>query len=111
MENGVVAGYPMVDIKAIVLDGKYHEVDSSELAFKIAGSMAFKEACEKADPVMLETIMEVEVVTPQDSRHGKSRRRAGHRGSRAAGDDVRLRDAAALDDAGPRNLHDAIRRV
>ncbi|MGA6971006.1 MAG: elongation factor G [Candidatus Binatus sp.] len=66
MENGVVAGYPMVDIKAIVLDGKYHEVDSSELAFKIAGSMAFKEACEKADPVLLEPIMEVEVVTPQD---------------------------------------------
>jgi elongation factor G len=66
MENGVVAGYPMVDIKAVVLDGKYHEVDSSELAFKIAGSMAFKEACEKADPVLLEPIMEVEVVTPQD---------------------------------------------
>ena len=66
MENGVVAGYPMVDIKAIVLDGKYHEVDSSELAFKIAGSMAFKEACEKADPILLEPVMEVEVVTPQE---------------------------------------------
>ncbi len=66
MENGVVAGYPMVDIKAIVLDGKYHEVDSSELAFKIAGSMAFKECCEKADPILLEPVMEVEVVTPQE---------------------------------------------
>jgi len=66
MENGVVAGYPMVDIKAVVLDGKYHEVDSSELAFKIAGSMAFKEACEKADPILLEPVMEVEVVTPQE---------------------------------------------
>jgi len=65
MENGVVAGYPMVDIKAIVLDGKYHEVDSSELAFKIAGSMAFKECCEKADPILLEPVMDVEVVTPQ----------------------------------------------
>ncbi|HEX3409968.1 MAG TPA: elongation factor G [Candidatus Binataceae bacterium] len=66
METGVLAGYPMVDIKAIVLDGKYHEVDSSELAFKIAGSMAFKEAVEKAKPVLLEPVMDVEVVTPQD---------------------------------------------
>jgi elongation factor G len=66
MENGVVAGYPMVDIKAIVLDGKYHEVDSSELAFKIAGSMAFKECCEKAEPILLEPVMDVEVVTPQE---------------------------------------------
>ena len=127
MENGVVAGYPMVDIKAIVLDGKYHEVDSSELAFKIAGSMAFKEACEKAEPILLEPVMDVEVVTPQefmgevigdleraarqDSRHGKSRRRAGHRGPRPARHHVRLRDAAALDDPGPRDLHDAVRRV
>jgi elongation factor G len=66
MENGVVAGYPMVDIKATVLDGKYHEVDSSELAFKIAGSMAFKECCEKAQPILLEPVMDVEVVTPQE---------------------------------------------
>ena len=66
MENGVVAGYPMVDIKATVLDGKYHEVDSSELAFKIAGSMAFKECCERAQPIMLEPVMDVEVVTPQE---------------------------------------------
>jgi len=62
----VIAGYPMVDIKATLLDGKYHEVDSSELAFKIAGSMAFKEACDKAAPQMLEPVMDVEVVTPQD---------------------------------------------
>jgi elongation factor G len=66
METGVLAGYPMVDVKAIVIDGKYHEVDSSELAFKIAGSMAFKEAVEKANPVLLEPVMDVEVVTPQD---------------------------------------------
>jgi elongation factor G len=66
MESGVLAGYPMVDIKATLLDGKYHEVDSSELAFKIAGSIAFKEACDKAAPLLLEPVMEVEVVTPQD---------------------------------------------
>jgi elongation factor G len=66
METGVLAGYPMVDLKASLLDGKYHEVDSSELAFKIAGSIAFKEACEKASPVLLEPVMDVEVVTPQD---------------------------------------------
>ncbi len=66
MESGVLAGYPMVDIRATLLDGKYHEVDSSELAFKIAGSMAFKEACERADAVLLEPVMEVEVVTPQE---------------------------------------------
>ncbi len=66
MENGVLAGYPMVDLRVTLLDGKYHEVDSSELAFKIAGSMAFKEAAEKASPVLLEPVMDVEVVTPQE---------------------------------------------
>jgi elongation factor G len=66
METGVLAGYPMVDLRAVLLDGKYHEVDSSELAFKIAGSMAFKDAAEKAHPVLLEPVMEVEVVTPQE---------------------------------------------
>ncbi|HLW70698.1 MAG TPA: elongation factor G [Candidatus Binataceae bacterium] len=66
MESGVLAGYPMVDLKAALLDGKYHEVDSSELAFKIAGSIAFKEACAKARPVLLEPVMDVEVVTPQE---------------------------------------------
>jgi len=66
MESGVIAGYPMVDIKAIVTYGSYHEVDSSEMAFKIAGSMCFKEAAAKADPVILEPIMSLEVVTPED---------------------------------------------
>lgn len=65
-ENGILAGYPVVDIKATLYDGSYHEVDSSEMAFKIAGSMAFKEAARKAKPVILEPIMNVEVVTPED---------------------------------------------
>ena len=63
---GVLAGYPTVDIRATLVDGKYHEVDSSEMAFKIAGSMVFKEAARKAKPVLLEPIMSVEVVTPED---------------------------------------------
>ncbi len=66
MEFGVLAGYPMVDVKVTLLDGAYHEVDSSEMAFKIAGSMAFKEAARKADPVLLEPMMSVEVRTPED---------------------------------------------
>jgi elongation factor G len=64
--SGVLAGYPVVDIKVTLFDGSYHEVDSSEMAFKIAGSMAFKEGCSKAKPVLLEPIMKVEVVTPED---------------------------------------------
>ena len=66
MEFGILAGYPLVDIKVTLLDGGYHDVDSSELAFKIAGSMAFKEAARKADPVLLEPMMSVEVTTPED---------------------------------------------
>ena len=62
---GVVAGYPVVDIKATVYDGSYHEVDSSEIAFKIAANMAFREACKRAKPILLEPIMKVEVVTPE----------------------------------------------
>jgi elongation factor G len=66
MENGVVAGYPVVDVKVTLYDGSYHDVDSSEMAFKIAGSMAVREGALKADPVLLEPIMKVEVVTPED---------------------------------------------
>ena len=66
MENGVIAGYPVVDIKVTLYDGSYHDVDSSEMAFKIAGSMCFKEGAAKASPVLLEPIMKVEVVTPED---------------------------------------------
>jgi len=66
MQTGVLAGYPVVDISVELFDGSYHEVDSSEMAFKIAASMAFKDACKKANPVLLEPIMDVEVVTPED---------------------------------------------
>ena len=64
LENGVLAGYPVVDVRVSLVFGSYHDVDSSEMAFKIAGSMAFKEACRQAKPIILEPIMEVEVVTP-----------------------------------------------
>ncbi len=65
LQNGVLAGYPVVDVKASLIDGSYHEVDSSEMAFKIAGSMAFKDAAKKASPVLLEPVMDVEVVVPE----------------------------------------------
>ena len=66
LQSGVVAGFPVVDVKVTLYDGSYHEVDSSEMAFKIAGSMAFKEACRKADPVLLEPIMRVSVIVPDE---------------------------------------------
>ena len=66
MQSGILAGYQVVDVKVTLYDGSYHEVDSSEMAFKIAGSMAFKEACRKADPVILEPIMRVNVIVPDD---------------------------------------------
>jgi len=66
MKNGVIAGYPLIDIKATLLDGSYHEVDSSELAFKAAGSIALKEGVKKANPVLLEPIMELEVIVPEE---------------------------------------------
>ncbi len=67
MENGVIAGFPVVDVKVTLYDGSYHEVDSSEMAFKIAGSMGFKEGAKMADPVLLEPVMKVEVVTPEEN--------------------------------------------
>jgi elongation factor G len=66
MEGGILAGYPMVDVKAEVFDGSYHDVDSSEMAFKIAASIGFKEGCLRASPILLEPIMSCEVVTPDD---------------------------------------------
>src|SRR5262249_55220625 len=66
MEGGVLAGYPMVDLKVSIFDGSYHDVDSSEMAFKIAASIGFKEGCLRAGPILLEPIMACEVVTPED---------------------------------------------
>ena len=66
MESGTLGGYPVVDIKATLVDGSYHEVDSSELAFKIAASMAFKDGMAKGKPILLEPIMKLEVVTPEE---------------------------------------------
>ncbi len=123
MENGVLAGYEMVDLAVMVIDGSYHDVDSSEMAFKIAGSMAFKEACRKASPKLLEPIMRVEVVVPEDymgpvisdlnSRRGQiagpriALRKRNHQRAGAAGRDVRLRHRYSQPDAGPRQLYDA----
>ena len=66
MENGIFAGFPMVDVKIAVYDGTFHEVDSSEMAFKIAGSMALQDAVKRASPVLLEPIMKIEVTTPEE---------------------------------------------
>ena len=66
LETGVKAGYPMVDVRATLVDGKYHDTDSSEIAFKVAGSLALKEAAKRAKPVLLEPIMAIEVVVPND---------------------------------------------
>lgn len=67
MQNGVLVGYPMVDIKAVLLDGKYHEIDSTELAYRIAGSLAFQDAATKASPVLLEPVMDVEITVPDEN--------------------------------------------
>ena len=67
MDNGVLGGYPLVDIRATLIGGSFHEVDSSEMAFKIAGSMALREGAEKAGPVLLEPVMKIEVVVPETS--------------------------------------------
>ena len=66
MEAGVIAGYPLVKVKVTLFDGSFHDVDSSEIAFKVAGSMAFKDGALKANPVLLEPIMSLEVVTPEE---------------------------------------------
>ena len=125
--SGVKAGYPMVDVRVELVDGKYHDVDSSEMAFKIAGSMAIQEAARRAKPVLLEPVMSVEVVTPEEflgdvigdlsRRRGKvagpgaARKRARRPRLRAARRDVRLRDRRAVVDPGPRDLHDAVRAL
>ena len=66
MQSGVLAGFPVVDVRATLYDGSYHDVDSSEMAFRIAGSMAFKNGMAKADPVLLEPVMRIEIVVPEE---------------------------------------------
>ncbi len=127
MESGVLAGFPVVDIKVQLVDGSYHDVDSSEMAFKVAGSMAFKEAARRAKPVLLEPIMAVEVVTPEDymgdvigninSRRGQIEGMEPRGNAQvdprpgAAGRDVRLRHRRAHHEPGARHLHDAVPAV
>ena len=116
LETGIYAGYPVVDVKVTLYDGSFHEVDSSEMAFKIAGSLAIKDAFQKADPAILEPIMKVEVTMPEDfmgdvigdlnsrrghidAHGGTAVRAAPHPGGarlRAAGRDVRLRHRPAV---------------
>ena len=124
LETGIYAGYPVVDVKVTLVDGSYHEVDSSEMAFKIAGSMAAKDAFAKGDPTILEPIMRVEVTMPEqfmgdvigdlNSRRGhiegmESRGiDAGRPGVRAARPDVRLRHGPAVDDPGSRVVVDGV---
>ena len=125
LESGVKAGYPMVDVRATLVDGKYHDTDSSEVAFKIAGSLALKEAAKRAKPVLLEPVMSVEVVTPQEFLGdviGDLSKRRGRvegqeprgnalavTGPRAARRDVRLRHRSALEHPGSSRLFHAVR--
>jgi translation elongation factor EF-G len=126
LDNGVLAGYPIIDVKVELVDGSYHDVDSNEMAFKIAGSMALKEGVRKAGAVLLEPIMDVEVVTPSDymgdiigdlsSRgagrgHDRARGCPRHRRLGPARRDVRLLHDAPLDEPGPRRLHHAVRAL
>ncbi len=127
VQTGVIAGYPIVDVKVTIFDGSYHDVDSNEMAFKIAGSMGFKEGFRKAKPVLLEPIMKVEVVTPEDyygdivgdlnrrrgqivGMEGFSLRQGRDRGC-ASGGDVPVLDGDALDEPGPGELHHGVREV
>ena len=125
LESGIRAGYPMVDVRVTLTDGKYHDTDSSEIAFKIAGSLALQEAARRAKPVLLEPIFSVEVdrargvhgrrdrrpQPPARPRRGDGgpRQREGRARLRAAVRDVRLRRRPALDDPGSGDLHDAVR--
>ena len=127
LEGGILAGYPMSDIKVTVFDGDYHDVDSSEMAFKICSSICFKEAARKAKPVLLEPVMRVEVVVPEEymgSVNGDLISRRGrlegteilgttqhHQGDGSAVGNVRLRHRTALAHARPRQFHHAFRAV
>lgn len=124
--SGVLAGFPVVDVKVTLIDGAFHEVDSSALAFEIASRAALREGLQKGGSVLLEPIMKVEVVTPEDytgsvigdlnsrrgqirGRHARQRRRGQRDGP--AGEHVRLREPAAFVQPGARQLHDAVRSL
>ena len=125
MQQGVVAGYPLRDVRVTLYDGSYHSVDSSEMAFKIAGSMAFKKAAEQAQPTLLEPIMQVQVTVPEDAvgdvigdlngRRGRplGMEPKGHhdrdQGRGADGGDAQLRARPALDHGRSGRLHDGFR--
>ena len=125
MLSGVLAGYNVVDVKVTLYDGSYHEVDSSEMAFKIAGSMAFKEAMRKADPVLMEPIMKVTVIVPEEymgdvigdlnSRRGMILGMDAIPGAQQINAevplsrDVRLRHRHAVQDPGPWPVHHGAR--
>ena len=127
LETGVVAGYPVLDLKVTLYDGSYHEVDCSEMAFAVAGSMALKAGVQKAGPILLEPMMKIEVVVPEDfmgdvlgnlsSRRGRIEGMESRgstqmvRGVRAAGGDVRLCHRSALDDPGAGHLFDGVRSL
>jgi elongation factor G len=102
LDSGVLAGYPVVDVRAILTDGSAHDVDSSEMAFKVAGSMAFKEAARRAKPVLLEPVMAVEVVTPEDYMGDVfgdlSARRGRVEGSEQRGNSMVIRATVPLSD-------------
>ena len=123
LNTGVLAGYPVEDVRVELIDGSYHDVDSSEAAFKVAGSMAIKDALRKSDPVILEPVMSVEVETPEEymgfvmgdipSRRGmicgqEARERRRHLREGSAGRDVRLCNRPALRHSGPRDAYDAV---
>ena len=127
LESGVKAGYPLVDLRVTLVDGKYHDTDSSEIAFKIAGSLALAEAAKRAKPVLLEPIFAVEVVTPEDflgevigdlsKRRGRveGQERRGNalvvQAQGAAERDVRLRHRPPVQHPGTGQLHHAVRGV
>ena len=127
LDTGVIAGYPLRDVRVTVIDGSFHDVDSNEMAFKIAGSMAFLDACKKADPVLLEPIMKVEVVVPQEfmgdvignlnGRRGKIQGMkvaggcAGHRCVGATHGNVRVCDRSSFSHAGPCHLQYGVRPI
>ncbi len=127
IELGILAGYPLVDIKVTLYDGSYHEVDSNEMAFKFAGSIAFKEAARKASPVLLEPVMAVEVTVPEEhmgaiigdinSRRGRieGMEHVGgsqvDQGHRAAEGNVWIRERNSFVNAGPRVVLDAVRTL